>query len=122
LVQGPRVKSPLRWGWLGRPLNANGGLATEAARLVRSQPSMPEVYGAAARKSEARQRSSVCRREARIRNERASKELSATAQPSLMSQSGWDLRESQQPARQQQQHQRSQQRGRGDFGAQFLKQ
>jgi hypothetical protein len=54
----------------------------------------------------------------RLLNERTSKKLAATAQPSLMSQSGWELREQGEPARQQ--HQRSQQHGRGAFGAQFL--
>ena len=55
---------------------------------------MLAVYGAAARKSEARQRSAG--KGKRKLNERTSKGLAATAQPSLMSQSGWELRESQQ--------------------------
>jgi hypothetical protein len=48
---------------------------------------MPGVYGAAARKSEVRQRSAG--------KGKRKVQLSA-AQPSLMNQSGWDLRESQQ--------------------------
>jgi hypothetical protein len=52
-----------------------------------------------------------------ILNERTSKKLAATAQQSLMSQSGWELSQGD-PARQQ--HQRSQQHGRGARPAQFL--
>ena len=54
---------------------------------------MLEVYGAA---GSSEQHELLLSLRTGVLNGRTSKELAATAQPGLMSQSGWDLRESQQ--------------------------
>jgi hypothetical protein len=77
--------------------SAGGELITEAARLVRSKPSMLEVCdytkGTA---GSSKQHELFISLQTRILNERTNKKLAATAQLSPMSQSGWELRESQQ--------------------------